>query len=276
MRRRASCGSAVLLILTWGVSSCGELPNRWMPRWKVGDWWIVQWRSQNTVEGQGEPEWSVPVARYRCEVTGEDVVNGHSCFVVEKRGWPIFKYRPEARTVLHFRKENLQLVRLTEFFYLLGELMPPRSKEFRYTERVGIAGRGEGLFSNFPAFPLICQGPEADSLAQIRESPTRDNFVSQVVSREQLEQLGDLLRHPDTLLVSEGACYLSVLEAGGYSEAHRRRIVSRTDQVWVPGFPWVIYEEVSEKGQYVVEQTGMEKWPRWRSWLVDWSGLHSE
>lgn len=260
-----SFATAISISSIEGMSLAENLANGWMPEWKVGDWWIVKESIEvSRIRGKPYPLWGEPHL-IRFEVIGIEWVNGKECYAVERRNWPIDKFRPEQRTIFYFRKANLQLVRKTKYSYLFGKLQAPRSIDYTYTQDVAYKPCG-GLI-NMPVFPLVYQGARADRLAKPRMSPL-GGHVTQIVSQRSAEDFRPKLANVE-LKVSPGLlCYDVVLETGGDKEVKDKWEVRFVDQLWSPSFPWYLYEEVGHTTSEGIKELGR------RTWLVDCSSFH--
>ena len=259
--------ATLLFLLTAVVCFADDLPGEWMPRWEIGDWWIVK----RTVEGsrftgRPYPSWSNFIL-FRFEVTGVGQVNGKICYVLERRYWPIGKLTPpEVRTIFFLCKEDLCLVRLTDYAYS-KKLLKSYSIDYKCNRGITF-GVGLGGWINLPAFPLTYEGIRAVSLTKPPSDPEA-SYVTQNVSVCNIGNFSQQLADSEIVEVSSDTlCYHVILEGGG-SEKDRKKIgVNYAEQLWSPQFPWYLYEEVGHKSP-----EGTKK--LWRkTWLFDCSSFH--
>lgn len=256
--------TTLLFLLTAVVCFVDDLPKEWMPKWEVGDWWIVK---ASTRFRQGPPhygKWSKPWS-WRYEVTGIEEVKGFQCYVLEMKYWPINERRSEERLVFYFRKENFRLIRETNYSYRLGELQPPVTIDYDYT--VDAAFISPGLV-NVPSFPLIFKGAKADSLSKPRWSP-QGGFVTQKVSVGKIKDFKEELTDSEIKISFGENCYHVILEGGGRNETERRKGgVRRVEQIWDPDFAWFLYSEVGGRAPDGTKSI------QGKTWLVDYFSLH--
>ena len=259
--------ATLLFLLTAVMCFADDLPSEWMPKWQVGDWWIVKRIVEGSrFTGRSYPQWSDSIL-FRFEVTGVDQVNGKECYVLERRYWPIGQLTPpEVRTAFFLYKDDLCLVRLTDYSYS-KKLLKPYSIDYKCNRGITF-GVGVGGWINLPAFPLTYEGIKAVSLAKPPSDP-RASYVTQNVTTCNIgnfsQQLADsqIVKDPSGTL-----CYHVILEGGGSKEDRGKMGVNYTEQVWSQQLPWYLYEEVGHKSP-----EGTKK--LWRkTWLIDCSSFH--
>ena len=253
----------VLMVISFAYVFGDVLSNQWKPQWKIGDWWIIKTRGTIWV---GPPISkppdinNLPPWRLYYKVIGIEKINGQECFAVEQRRLPIDEYLPELKTVYYFRKDNLQIVRISSYGYSQGKLQNPSSVNYKYKYKSPFVGN----MDFFPSFPLVYKGAEAESLALKRSDPNQA-MVSQIVSVRRIEEFNKMIMASDTIYASEGDCYYVHIETWAPDTA--RRLIE-TKEIWIPTLPWYLYSETSVYGDGKMT-------PLFKRWLADYSGWHT-
>jgi hypothetical protein len=247
-------------------------PALYTPQWNVGDWWIIKEvvrkkvlsYDAHSVKYTDEWEDSLFIL-HKYEVTGIEQVNGKDCFVLRKttpdknNSYKIYKidgWRIE--NIYYFDKETFKILRVDACQILLG-------KEEIGTVYLDPSKPGQGSLEShwggIPEFPLGLKGKE---ISKPRKSNrTGEYSVSQADSICSISEFSRKIAEGSKISVS-GPCYKIILRKTPIKES------KGTVQIWVPGLPWYVYNEVENliyKGKEVGSRCETER----KLWLIEYS-----
>ncbi len=251
------------------------LKDEWMPQWVVGDWWIVQSYGRYDRPSSTPLPWSKRSKR-RWEVKGIEEVDGENCYVLELSDFAFGEDRL-LQGYYYFRVEDLRAVKVhypPERHALLREDEPGD----RYLNVDG----GYAVMTYLPCFPLVLQGPRADSLATTARKWAGIGLSTQEVTSATVNQCTEILTDLDSICTSLSqhdprACVKDtlIMKETRKDEAYSVRVKSRmwvVEQVWVPSLPYAL---VTRRYWGAKEEDPNKKVLDF-DLLVDCSGMHRE
>ncbi|MBM3314564.1 hypothetical protein FJY71_01795 [candidate division WOR-3 bacterium] len=243
--------SLMMLVCLPAVSSA-----QYMPRWQVGDWWVIK-----TLEKYKSRNWGWYHHRY--EVLRMERVNGRDCYVLESRdpdGQP-----QGVRELYHIRTDSLLPIRQTHIWAQSNRLLPPAATDYPdgvpriYTPDLQL-----------PYFPLDTAYVR-DTMFTCRPGEGYVRNVTRVADSVTVRRLldtgdscGERVPRP-----SGGPVYAVRSEAAGGPPplppppGRPWPMVWQTNQLWCDTWPWCVYEEHTA----IDNRSGTRRLYS-RSWLV--------
>jgi hypothetical protein len=251
--------SAVLLALAVATLAPSLAVAQYVPKWHMGDWWVVKTWGLLTVSG--EPEWSYT----RYAIVGDEKVRNRDCYVLEigRGSWPSVAASAVADFDLCVRKDDWMAVREVVRAEYDGKSLQPITRDYPH----GLSGPFAGdVEPRLPRFPLNPGSPDTAFKNQDRDDCS--------VNLREISSIADpalvkrLLAEGDTanlrVVRPTGVVYEVREEMGGnlvHGPLPGELQINQSLQLWCEGQPWRLYEEY-------VQYEGKKRYVTERSWLI--------
>jgi hypothetical protein len=243
VRSRSSAVLLALAIVACARPNAAAKPSGYVPKWRVGDWWVIKTcsESQSAADLGTEPHWVWDETRY--EVTGEERMNKHKCFVLTEilQGAP----GPDPYNVYYVRKDTWLIVRRVEHLWTGRGLRPPLTFDLPH----GVYGAVPGREPRMPKFPLSLNSP--DTAFRLKVFDDRAGILREVSALADSDLVNRVLSEGDSadgrVVRPAGIVYEvrseragnRVLTPKGDSSYDR---ISQSLQFWSESLPWRLYE----------------------------------
>lgn len=236
-----------LFLFPTEAESSQDIQN-YMPKWKVGEWWIIKTIYYNPATPL--PTWSDPIY-WRYEVIGDKEINGKKCIAIEVHCVDVGNI-PD-RSTIYYLKDPFKLLKVESTFLTRGKLKTV-SLDYDSKEITPILDKMSIIPYSCPKFPIAVNTVNDQSMtikSYKRVDGKMENervgflkILSESISICDVNTLGKLLSKENAMINSiNNNCFKIVIKDSYKQE----------EQIWSASFPWFIYSKNNHRVSELVD-----------------------